>query len=184
MKAVGAIRLGFQFMVGLLCKKANQQVLRKVFPRVGMFMRLSLVCNESWAHIAAFNKTAEDETARTELSAAQVGRCGNALRIPDFPWSQARATSRGRQRQQAGIALSTFLLCAILNSCSKWGCTQLSDETCLEFLRGLFWGHWGWLLNWGISTESPAKPQLQYLEFVMGKWSPVFKSGSKWAHLN
>lgn len=70
MKAVGVIRLDFQFMVGLLSKKANQQMLIKVFPMVGMFIMLSLVYNESWVDIAAFNKTSKNVTARTQLSAA------------------------------------------------------------------------------------------------------------------
>lgn len=74
MKAVGVIRLDFQFMLGLLSKKANQQMLNKVFPVAGMFIRLSLVYNESWVLIAAFNKTPENVTPWTQLSAAQVGR--------------------------------------------------------------------------------------------------------------
>lgn len=49
-------------------------MLNKVFPMVGMFIRLSLVYNESWAHIAAFNKTPENVTPWTQLSAAQVSR--------------------------------------------------------------------------------------------------------------
>lgn len=91
----------------------------------------------------------------------QMGRWRNALRISDFPWSQAGATPRTGKRQQAGIALSSFLLCEIQNCCCKWGCTQFSNEACLKFLTGLFWGLWVWLPNRDISTEPPAKPQLQ-----------------------
>lgn len=49
-------------------------MLIKVFPVVGTFITLSLVYNESRAHIAAFNKTSKDVTPQTQLSAAQVSR--------------------------------------------------------------------------------------------------------------
>lgn len=123
MKAVGVIRLGFQFMVGLLCKKTNQQMLIKVFPMVGTFMRLSLVYNESWADIADFNKTSEDATPQPQQCRWADGQMKKCSQNFWFSLVSGWATLRTGKRQQAGIALSSFLLCEIQNCCCKWGCT-------------------------------------------------------------
>jgi len=77
MKAVGVIRLGFQFMVGFLSKKANQQMLIKFLPVVGMFITLSLVYNMSWVRIAAFNKISKNLTTfgmLIQFSLMEIGR--------------------------------------------------------------------------------------------------------------
>lgn len=138
---MGVIRLDFQFMVGLLSKKANQQMLIKAFPMVGMFITLSLVYNESWVHNAAFNKTSKNVTPRTQLSAAQVSRWArwrNALRISDLwfslvsGWRPIEGQAKGNKQE---LYQAVFCWVKYWSSYSKWGYTQFSDETCLKFLR-------------------------------------------------
>lgn len=77
MKAVGVIRLGFQFMVGLsYVKRQISKCWLKFFFMVGMFVIHSLMYNMSWVHIADFNKTSKNVTTMilSEMSGALVNR--------------------------------------------------------------------------------------------------------------